>query len=157
MKSPIATLLALFFCSSCTFNTVARTETFEVCPSLIDVNLDRATIEDYITALPPEGFHEAPVESFRSTVRDARTSEPKNFGKDRDSLFISGDGCWPSQDFTLDRNTKTLRIRVNAWEPEEAPYEITMRRVPGGWMRGARRELTNAEQAGRGNGDKPTN
>jgi hypothetical protein len=98
--------------------------------------------QEYIVAFPLHAFHEESVEQFREKVYKARASDPKNKGRDRDSLFIQGQGANSSMEFSLDRETNILRIKVYCWEPGTTPYETTMRRVPGGWMEGPKTGLT---------------
>ncbi len=124
-----------------------RNETFVAVASPIDRLIESETIEDYILALPPFEFHEETVEQFTERVRNARMTEKQNLGKDRDSLFVKGDGSAPSKLFILDRRRQMLTIRSMNWEPGAAEDSITMRRVPGGWMRGPRIEMKTAEQA----------
>lgn len=124
-----------------------RNETFVAVASPIDRLIESATIEDYILALPPFEFHEETVEQFTERVRNARMTEKQNLGKDRDSLFVKGDGSAPSKLFILDRRRQMFTIRSMNWEPGAAEDSITMRRVPGGWMRGPRIEMKTAEQA----------
>jgi hypothetical protein len=124
-----------------------RNETFVAVASPIDQSIDSATIEDYILALPPFEFHEETVQQFTERVRNARKTESQNSGKDLDFLFVKGDGSAPSKVFNLDRRRHMLTIRSMNWEPGMAEDSITMRRVPGGWMRGPRIEMKTAEQA----------
>ena len=113
-------------------------------PSSIDERIETASIEDYIIALPAFDYHEESVESFAANVRRARASQEENQGKGMDYLFVNGDGCWPSKDFVLDRQSRTLKIRIYNWEPGTTDYTETMGRVPGGWMRGPRIEIKRA-------------
>ena len=127
--------------ASCVMNPPGEKEEFVAAPSLIDEGMETASIEDYIIALPPFAYHEASMEQFAQQVRDARLNEEENRDKGADYLFVGGDGCWPSKDFILDRERRTLRIRVYQWEPGMKDYAETMRRVDGGWMRGPRIEV----------------
>lgn len=113
-------------------------EVFIAVPSRIDTIIDVASIEDYIIALPKFAYHEETEKMFWQRVRTARKVYAENHGKGSDFLFVGGDGCWPAKDFTLDRRSKTLTIRIYEWEPgRDATITVhTMRRVPGGWMRG---------------------
>lgn len=124
-----------------------RNETFVAVASPIDQSIDSATIEDYILALPPFEFHEETVEHFTDRVRNARMTEKQNLGKNRDSLFVKGDGTAPSKVFILDRRRQMLTIRSMNWEPGMTEDAISMRRVPGGWMSGPRIEMKTAEPA----------
>lgn len=134
MKRLIA-IIVTGLIAGCATTPSGRNETFEAAPSPVDQTIHSATIEDYILALPPFAFHDESVEQFSEVVRKARSMDPRNNKRGRDSLLISGDGLWPTRDFTLDRSTNTLRIFVHEGEGPSAPYEATMRRVPGGWMR----------------------
>jgi len=125
-----------------------RHETFVTAPSPIDRMIDSATIEDYILALPPFEFHEETVEQFTDRVRSARKTENQNFGKGGDYLFVSGDGSSPSKVFVLDRRRQMLTIRSMNWEPGLTDESITMRRIPGGWLRGPSTEMKIGEQVG---------
>lgn len=115
-----------------------RSENFVAVANPIDQSIDGATIEDYILALPRFEFHEETVEQFAERVRNARMTEKQNHGRDRDSLFVKGDGTHPSKVFTLDRSQRTLTILSMNWEPGGTDDLITMRRIPGGWVRGPR-------------------
>jgi hypothetical protein len=138
--------------AGCAFGPSAAREEFIATPSVIDERIDTASIEDYIVALPPFAYHESSVGQFEEQVRTARGRETENQGKGRDYLFVNGDGCWPSKDFVLDSQSRTLRIRIYNWEPGTTDYTETMRRVPGGWMRGPQVKIKTAEQAGTSNG-----
>lgn len=135
--------------ASCATGPRVETAEFEATPSPIDQHIDTASIEDYILALPPYGFHEESVEQFADRVRNARTTEKRNEGRGDDFLFVSGDGCWPSKEFALDRRQRMLTIRILNWEPGLTDEVVLMRRVPGGWMRSPRTE-TKRQQAGAG-------
>ena len=133
------TIFAAILCSvlgACAPTPATNQEKFEAAPSSIDRRLDTASIEDYIIALPPFGYHEESIEQFVEHVRRVRTSEDQNRGKGPDYLFVNGDGCWPSKDFVLNRSERLLTICVFDWEPGMPDTRHTMRRVPGGWMRG---------------------
>lgn len=149
MKSRIGFLLILLV-AGCALEPAAKEEEFVAAPSSIDERIDAASIEDYVIALPPFAYHEASVEQFAQQVWSARADAEVNRGKGPDYLFVGGDGCWPSKDFILDRDRRTLRIRVYQWEPGTTDYTETMRRVPGGWMRGPQIEVK-TEQGMRGN------
>ena len=142
-------------CVSCAVGPAGKPEAFVAAPSAIDERMNDATIEDYIVALPAYAYHEEGVKQFEARVRQARTTEKKNEGKGQDYLFVACDGCWPSKDFKLDRATRELTIRIYQWEPVP-DYTETMRRVPGGWMRGPRIEIRSAEQAVSSDGHKPS-
>ena len=120
--------------TNCVTGSKAIGESFVEAPSSLDDRLDTASIEDYIIALPPYAFHEESVDSFVDHVKRSRGEEAdKSRGNDPNFLLVGGDGCWPSKDFTLDRKTRTLHVRIYNWEP---PWENTisilaMRRVPG--------------------------
>lgn len=135
MKWILCSLLLAFF-SGCVAGPDGGGERFEAAPNSIDGRLDTATIEEYIIALPAFAYHEESVEQFAEHVGRARSEESKNRGKGSDELFVGGDGCWPSKNFVLDRGRRTLTIRIFQWEPGMKDYTETMRRVPGGWMRG---------------------
>ena len=135
--------------AACATMPSERDVTFVAVASSIDQTIVSATIEDYILALPPFEFHEETVEQFTERVRNARKTENQNSGKDRNFLFVKGDGSAPSKIFILDRRRQILTIRSMNWEPGMAEDSITMRRVPGGWMRGSRIEMKTAE-SGRG-------
>ncbi len=135
----------------CAFEPSAVKEEFVATPSVIDERIETASIEDYVVALPPFAYHESSVEQFEEQVRTAREMQTENRGKGLDYLFVSGDGCWPSKDFVLDRDRRSLKGRVYQWEPGMKDYTETMRRVPGGWMRGPHVEMKTAEQAVHGN------
>jgi hypothetical protein len=130
----------------CAIGPCAVQEEFVAMPSMIDERIETASIEDYVVALPPFAYHESSVEKFIEQVRTAREREAKNRGKGLDYLFVNGDGCWPSKDFVLDRDQRSLKARVYQWEPRMKDYTETMRRVPGGWMRGPHVEIKTAEQ-----------
>lgn len=134
-------ILLMFLLSGCGFNPTMEKEEFVAAPSSIDERIETASIEEYVIALPPFAYHEASVEQFAQQVGSARVNEEQNRGKGADYLFVGGDGCWPSKDFILDRERRTLRIRVYQWEPGMKDYSETMRRVDGGWMRGPRIEV----------------
>jgi hypothetical protein len=143
--------------TNCVTGSKAIGELFVAAPSSLDDRLDTASIEDYIIALPPYAFHEESVDSFVDNVKRSRGEADKSRGSDPNFLFVGGDGCWPSKDFTLDRKTRTLHVRIYNWEP---PWEntisiLTMRRVPGGWLRSPQtdipKEQLEAEQAVHGN------
>ncbi|HEX7260723.1 MAG TPA: hypothetical protein VF258_02825 [Luteolibacter sp.] len=139
---------ALFTASlvGCALESSAVKEEFVATPSMIDERIETASIEDYVVALPPFAYHESSVEQFVEQVRTARGRQTENRGKGLDYLFVNGDGCWPSKDFVLDRDRSSLKVRVYQWEPGIKDYTETMRRVPGGWMRGPRVEIKTAEQ-----------
>ena len=124
----------------------ARNETFVAMTSNVDQMIDSATIEDYILALPPFEFHDETVEQFTERVRSARKTEKQNFGKARNYLFLRGDGSAPSKIFVFDRRRQILTIRSMNWEPNMTEDSMTMRRVPGGWMRSPRIAMKTAEQ-----------
>ena len=124
-----------------------REETFVAVVNPIDQSIGSTAIEDYILALPPFEFHEETIEQFAERVRNARKTEGQNFGKSRDFLFVKGDGSAPSKVFILDRRRRMLTIRSMNWEPGRTEDTITMRRVPGGWMRGPRIEMKTREPA----------
>jgi hypothetical protein len=152
MKNIVMTLwLAVLTC--CATSPYTSKESFEAAPSTIDNHLDKASIEEYIIALPPFAFHEEPVESFALNVVRSRRNQAKNKGKDDNYLYVGGDGCWPAKDFTLDRKNRVLHIQIFHWEPpmEDTVSILTMRRVPGGWMRAQKtnipKEQLEAEQA----------
>ena len=132
---------AILLLTGCALSPIGRQERFIAAPSSIDDCLDTATIEDYVIALPPFAYHEESVDQFVDQVRRARTESKENLGKGPDYLFVGGDGCWGSKDFVLERAKRTLRIRVFEWGPEGIDYTETMRRVPGGWMRGPQVEI----------------
>ena len=113
---------------------------FEAAPSPIDQHMDTASIEDYILALPPYGFHEESVAQFADRVRNARTAEKQNEGRGDEFLFVPGDGSWPSKEFALDRRHRMLTIRILNWEPGLTDEVVMVRRVPGGWMHTPRTE-----------------
>lgn len=136
----IAIIVALLGCG-CAIESRATRESFVAATSSIDEDLNEAAVEDFIVALPST-FHEESDKLFRETVHKARVNDPKNVGRDRDSLYLQGQGANSSMDFLLDRKTSTLKIRVYCWEPGTTPYETTMRRVPGGWMSGPHKKLS---------------
>ena len=148
MKYRLGILLILLL-ASCALDPSATKKQFEAAPSLIDERIETASIEDYVIALPPFAYHEASVDQFIEQVKSARADENENQGKGPDYLFVNGDGCWPSKDFVLDRERRTLRIRVFNWEPGMKDYTETMRRVPGGWIRGPQVEMKTAESGPR--------
>jgi hypothetical protein len=120
--------------SGCAVEEAAkRPEQFEAAPNPIDDGIANASTEEYILALPTYHFHEESPEAFAARVHGARML-PQNKGKDRDYLFVPGDGAWPSKEFTLHRLSRRLIIRVHATEIDGG-YTTTMRRVPGGWVR----------------------
>lgn len=139
MKS-LATIILTGLLAGCAIMPNHRHETFVAAPGPIDPMIDSATIEDYILALPAFEFHEETVEQFTERVRNARETETRNVGKDRDFLFVGGDGSAPSKVFILDRRTHSLTIRSLNWEPGMTGDSVAMRRVRGGWMRGPRIE-----------------
>lgn len=143
----LAAIIFTGLLAGCATMTRDRDETFVAVTSPIDQSIDTATIEDYILALPPFEFHEETVEQFTEKVKNARMTEKQNLGKDRDFLFVKGDGSAPSKIFILDRRRQMLTIRRMNWEPGMTEDTITMRRIPGGWMRGHRIELKTAQQA----------
>jgi hypothetical protein len=157
----LAAIIFTGLLAACATMPSDRNETFVAVASPIDQSIDSATIEDYILALPPFEFHEETVEQFAERVRNARMTEKQNLGKDRgiitireakgdkdrDFLFVKGDGSAPSKVFILDRRRQMLTIRRINWEPGMTEDSITMRRVRGGWMRGPRIEMKIAEQA----------
>jgi hypothetical protein len=151
MKFRLSILLIPLF-ASCALNQGAKKEVFVAAPNSIDERIETASIEDYIIALPPYAYHEASVDQFVEQVRRVRVDQEENHSKGPNYLFVNGDGCWPSKDFVLDRERRSLKIRVYQWEPGMKDYTETMRRVPGGWMRGPQIEVKTAEQAGASNG-----
>lgn len=76
----------------------------------------------------------------RSRVSRSRESRSLDF------LFVRGDGSAPSKEFVLDRRLRVLTVRSMNWEPGMKDDTITMRRVPGGWMRSPRIGMKTAEQ-----------
>ena len=148
----LASIISTGILVGCAVKPSDRNETFEAAPSRVDQMIDFATIEDYILALPPFEFHEETVEQFAERVRSARMTEKQNLGKDRDYLFVRGDGSVPSKVFILDRSQRMLTIRSLNWEPGMSDDSVTMRRVLGGWQRGPRIEMKTGEQAGSSNG-----
>jgi hypothetical protein len=140
MKLSLLSLLLLLLVS-CVFTSGVKSEKFEAASSSLDERIETASIEDYIIALPPFAYHEASVDQFAQQVRASRFLLDENRGKGSDYLFVGGDGCWPSKEFKFDREKRTLKIRVYQWEPGTKDYSETMRRVPGGWMRGSRVEI----------------
>jgi hypothetical protein len=132
--------------ASCVLMPNTKKEEFQAAPSLIDERIETASIEDYVIALPPFAYHEESVESFAASLRRARASQKENEGKGLDYLFLNGDGCWPPKDFVLDRHSRTLRIRIYNWELGTTDYPETMRRVPGGWMRGPQAKIKTVVQ-----------
>jgi len=134
-------VFAVMILAGCAASQRAELEKFESAPGVIDQHIESATIEDFIVALPPFAFHEETVEGFEARVRRARAIEQKNLGQSCDFLFVGGDGCWPSKDFQLDRERHMLTIRSYNWEPGLKDSIVTMRRVPGGWMRGRERDV----------------
>lgn len=138
MKTAVIGVLLLLFVG-CSATQDQKKEVFQPLPSSLDSDVETASIEDYILALPPFANHEESVDSFASRVRRARTEEPKNEGKNLDYLFCGCDGTWPAKEFLLDRKTRTLKIRIFEWEADSKDYTETMRRVPGGWIRGPKR------------------
>jgi hypothetical protein len=145
MKTLLSALLTATL-MGCAFGPSTVKEEFVAMPSMIDERIETASIEDYVVALPPFAYHESSVEQFIEQVRTAREREAENCGKGLDYLFVNGDGCWPSKDFVLDRDQRSLKAHVYQWEPGMKDYNETMRRVPGGWMRGPRVEIKTAEQ-----------
>lgn len=130
--------LCVSLLANCVTGSKADGESFDAAPSSLDDRLDTASIEDYVIALPPFAFHEESVESFVDSVKRSRGREAdKSRRNDPNFLFVGGDGCWPAKDFTLDRKTRTLHVRIYNWEPplEDTISLLTMRRVPGGWRR----------------------
>jgi hypothetical protein len=121
--------------AACSTSESSKNASFVAAPNSIDQQ--RApSIEDYILALPPYSFHEESVPAFAFRVRAAR-GLPQNLGKSSDYLYCPGDGTWPPKEFTLERASRRLTIRVHAGvEPDAAPYTATMRRVRGGWIQG---------------------
>ncbi len=143
----LAAIIFTGLLAGCATMPSERNEIFVAAASPMDHTIDSATIEDYILALPPFEFHEETVEQFTERVRNARMTEKQNLGKDRDFLFVTGDGSAPSKVFILDRKRQMLTIRRMNWEPGMTEDSIKMRRIPGGWMRGPRIEMKTAEQA----------
>lgn len=135
-------LVALFIplLAACSSFPDMDSNPFEAAPSPIDAQLSTATIEEYIIALPPFAYHEESVRQFKDRVMRARAEEIQNSGKGSDFLYVGGDGTWPAKEFILDRENRTLGIRVSSWEPGVNAYTETMERVPGGWTRGPRIE-----------------
>lgn len=135
------TIFAAILCSvlgACAPTPSTNQEKFEAVPGSIDRRLDTASIEDYIIALPPFAYHEESVEQFAEHVRRSRAEQVENRGKGADYLYVNGDGTWPSKEFVLNRSRRMLTIRIINWEPGFPDTVETMRRVPGGWMRGLR-------------------
>ena len=97
----------------------------------------------HTSTLPPFEFYEETVDAFADWVRSARKTETRNAGRDLDSLFVRSDGSAPSKDFSLDRGDRLLTIQIMNWEPGMSDQSMTMRRVPGGWLRGPRAEMKN--------------
>jgi hypothetical protein len=150
--------MKIYFCAlitatlvGCAFGPSAVKEEFVAAPSVIDSRIETASIEDYVVALPPFDYHESSVEQFEEQVRTARGREDENRGKGLDYLFVNGDGCWPSKEFVVDRDRRSLKVRVYQWELGMKDHTETMRRVPAGWMRGPRVEIKSAEQDVHGN------
>jgi hypothetical protein len=129
----------------CAFAPDTAKEEFVAAPGAIDERIESASIEDYIIALPSFAYHEESVSQFSTRVRNARNLEKRNKGKDANYLFVPGDGSWPSKAFYLDPDSGTLTIRIFNWEPLVKDYTETMRRVPGGWMRGPGIEIRDAK------------
>jgi hypothetical protein len=119
----------------CSFKNIGQEDAFIAAPSSIDDRIGTASIEDYIVALPPFNYHESSVEDFVNQVTRARTDSRENRDKGSNYLFVSGDGTWPSKDFILDRDRRTLKIRVYQWEEGVEDYTESLTRVPGGWIR----------------------
>jgi hypothetical protein len=132
-------ICAVVLCSllgGCAPAPIADPGKFEAAPSSIDARLDTASIEDYIIALPPFAYHEESVEQFVEQVRRSRAGESENRGMGADYLFVNGDGSSPAKGFILSRAERMLTIRSYEWEPGRPDTTETMKRVPGGWMRG---------------------
>lgn len=127
---------------------------FEAARSPIDSQIETASIEDYVIALPPFAYHEESVRQFKKRVLRARKAEPQNAGKEADFLYVGGDGNWPPKEFTLNRDNRTLSIRVFSWEDGVNAYTETMQRVPGGWIRGPRIEEKTQESDERAHPDR---
>jgi hypothetical protein len=127
----LAAIICTGILAGCTVMPSDQKETFVAAPSPIARVDQSATIEDYILALPPFEFHEETVEQFTERVRSARRNEKRNLDKDRDYLFVSGDGSAPSKIFILDRKRRVLTIQSMNWEPGMADDSMTMRRVFG--------------------------
>jgi hypothetical protein len=151
MKRLISIIFTVIL-AGCAVTPSNPSETYVATPSPIDQKIDSATIEDYILALPPFELHEESVKQFTVRVRSARLTEKQNLCKDRDYLFVRGDGSAPSKVFLLDRSQRMLTIRSINWEPGMSDDSVTMRRVAGGWQRGPRTEIKTGEQAAPSNG-----
>jgi len=142
-------IFAAVLCSllaACALQPAASQEKFEAAPSSIDARLDAASIEEYIIALPLYAYHEGTAEQFEEQVRLARVEKKENRGKGSDYLFVGGDGARSSIGVSLDRKRRLLTIRSYDWEPGFPDTMETMRRVPGGWMRGPSVVVKTAEQ-----------
>ncbi len=140
--------------TACTTFPNLTDDPFEAAPSKIDSRIAIASIEEYIIALPPFAYHEEGVRQFNNRVMRARAEQKQNSGKGIDSLYVGGDGSWPPKEFTLDRDQRTLSIHVFSWEPGVRAYTETMKRVPGGWIRGPRTELESQDPAVREHPDR---
>lgn len=132
----LATSLCLSSCS--TTSTISPRETtnkehFEAAPSSIDKQRNKASLEEFILALPPYSLHEETVEGFRERVyREHKEQQAKH-----DEMHLSGDGCWPSKDIKLDRTTSTLYILSYPGPEPDSEYTLHLwRRVRGGWEYG---------------------
>jgi hypothetical protein len=128
----------------CAHGPGATREKFEAAPSSIDARLDTAPIEDYIIALPLH--REGGVEQFEEQVRGSRVEKKENRGMGADYLFVGGDGSSAAMAFSLDRGKRLMTIRKYEWEHGWPDTMETMRRVPGGWMRGPIVVVKTAEQ-----------
>jgi len=133
---PLPGILFIPLLAACTVTPRTLHGEFVAAPGEMDARIETASIEDYIVALPPFTFHEESVEGFARRVRQARTMERGNAGRSQEVLFVSGDGTWPAREFHLDRSRRMLTIRSFKGEPGTGDEMVTMRRVPGGWMRG---------------------
>jgi len=105
----------------------------EKSPSPIDRHIETATIEDYILAVPIHRLHEGDRKGFEAAVRNAR-SLPENRGLPADELYLPGDGSMGPHKFILDRNSRTLEVRVIG-TGEEFPASTSLyKRVRSGWF-----------------------
>jgi hypothetical protein len=93
----------------------------------------RQSLESRILALPKFRYHEENVDAFRARVIAAR-KDSHNVGKDKNFLYITGDGSFPPKEFTWNENSQELTVksmgnevdpsRIDIWKMKHGNLEI---------------------------------
>lgn len=86
-----------------------------------------------ILSLPEFKYHEANLNCFRESVMNAR-KDPHNANKNKNYLYLKGDGSYPAQEFTWNKKSKTLTVksigdgvdpsRIDIWQINNGKLEI---------------------------------